>query len=91
MRIVHVIKHRFRSLRAFGLVPGIQATKVAVAPTLKESRVAASRMRRFGLPFGSARRLLLSTAILVLCAVAAGYTPAWHASRIAPMRVLRNE
>ena len=32
-----------------------------------------------------------SAATLMLCALAAGYTPAWQASRIDPMRALRNE
>jgi putative ABC transport system permease protein len=33
----------------------------------------------------------LSAAILMLCALAAGYAPAWHASRIDPMQALRSE
>jgi ABC-type antimicrobial peptide transport system permease subunit len=33
----------------------------------------------------------LSAVILVLCAVLAGYAPAWYASRIDPMQALRNE
>jgi ABC-type lipoprotein release transport system permease subunit len=33
----------------------------------------------------------LSAAILVTCALAAGYAPAWRASRIDPMQALRHE
>ncbi len=36
----------------FGLAPALQATKIDVAPALKESRSAALRVRRFGLLFG---------------------------------------
>ena len=57
----------------FGLVPAIQATKVDVAPALKESRVAASRVRRFGLPFGLSHILVTGqVALSLLLVIAAG-------------------
>ncbi len=57
----------------FGLVPAIQATKVDVARALKESRVAASRVRRFGLPFGLSHILVTGQiAVSLLLVIAAG-------------------
>ncbi len=56
----------------FGLAPAIQATKVDLAPALKESRVAGSRVRRFGLPFGPTQMLMAGQiALSVLLVVAA--------------------
>jgi predicted permease len=44
---------------AFGLAPAIQATRIDVAPTLKEVRSSAQRRtRRFGLPFGLSHALV---------------------------------
>ncbi len=57
---------------AFGITPAIQATKVDVAPALKESRAATSRVRRFGLPFGLSQTLIVGQiALSVLLVVAA--------------------
>ncbi len=57
----------------FGLAPAIQATKVDVAPALKASRVAAERVRRFGLPFGLGHALVAGQiALSLLLVVAAG-------------------
>ncbi len=58
---------------AFGLAPAIQATSVDVAPALKESRAAALRARRFGLPFGLSQTLVVGQiALSTLLLVAAG-------------------
>ncbi len=55
----------------FGLAPAIQATKVDVAPTLKESRAAAPRVRR--LPFGVSHALVAGQiALSLLLVIAAG-------------------
>lgn len=57
----------------FGLVPAIQATKVNVVSALKESRAAALRARRFGLPFGLSHVLVAGQiGLSVLLVVAAG-------------------
>jgi macrolide transport system ATP-binding/permease protein len=56
----------------FGLAPAIQVTKVDLAPALKESRVAGSRVRRLGLPFGPTQMLIAGQiALSVLLVVAA--------------------
>jgi macrolide transport system ATP-binding/permease protein len=56
----------------FGLAPALQATKVDVAPALKESRVAAARARGAGLPFGLTRILVAGQiAISLLLVIAA--------------------
>lgn len=58
---------------AFGLAPAIQATRVDVAPALKESRVAGLRTQRFGLPFGLSHTLIAGQiALSTLLLVAAG-------------------
>ncbi|HEX7363099.1 MAG TPA: ABC transporter permease [Bryobacteraceae bacterium] len=58
---------------AFGLAPAIHATKVDLAPALKESRAGAARVRRFGLPFGLSQTLIVGqVALSVLLVVAAG-------------------
>ncbi len=57
----------------FGLAPAIQATKVDVAPVLKESRVAEARRRRWGLPFGLSHVLVAGQiALSLLLVIAAG-------------------
>jgi macrolide transport system ATP-binding/permease protein len=57
----------------FGLVPAIQATNVDVTPALKESRGAALRVRRFGLPFGLSHVLVAGQiALSLLLVIAAG-------------------
>lgn len=57
----------------FGLAPAIQATKVDVAPVLKECRVAAARVRRLGLPFGLSHALIAGqVALSLLLVIAAG-------------------
>jgi hypothetical protein len=57
----------------FGLAPAIQSTKVDVTPALKESRVAAGRVRRFGLPFGLSHSLVVGqVALSLLLVIAAG-------------------
>jgi len=55
----------------FGLFPALQATKVDVAPTLKESRAAELRVRRFGLPFGFGHALVAGQIALSLLLVIA--------------------
>jgi predicted permease len=58
---------------AFGLAPAIQATRVDVAPALKEGRAAVSRGRRFGMPFGLNQTFVAAQiALSVLLVVAAG-------------------
>ncbi len=58
---------------AFGLIPAIQSTKVNVAPALKDSRIATSRRRRFGLPFGPSQALIVGQiALSLLLVIAAG-------------------
>jgi predicted permease len=43
----------------------------------------------FGLTSHDPRVIAASTGVLIIVALAAGYVPAWHASRIDPMRALR--
>jgi predicted permease len=58
---------------AFGLAPTVQATRVDIAPALKESWAAALRARRFGLPFGLSQTLIAGQiAFSTLLVVAAG-------------------
>lgn len=57
----------------FGLLPALQATKVDVVPALKESRVNAARVHRFGLPFGLSHVLITGQiALSLLLVIAAG-------------------
>jgi macrolide transport system ATP-binding/permease protein len=59
---------------AFGLAPALQATTTDVAPALKETRAAALRARRFGLPFGISQSLVAGQiALSTLLLVAAGF------------------
>lgn len=56
----------------FGLAPAIQTTKAGVAPALKDFRIAAGRVRHFGLPFGLTQMLIVGQiAFSVLLVVAA--------------------
>ncbi len=57
----------------FGLAPAIQGTKVDLAPALKQSRIAAARVRPLGLPFGLNQMLIVGQiAFSVLLVIAAG-------------------
>ncbi len=52
----------------FGLVPAIQATKVDVAPALKESRAVTARVRRFGLSHTLVAGQIAVSLLLVIAA-----------------------
>ena len=56
----------------FGLVPALQATRVQVAPALKESHASAVRVRtwRFGVPFALSHVLVVSQIAISLLLVA---------------------
>ena len=45
----------------------------------------------FGLQSNDPLALAVAAAILIACALLAGYTPAWRAARIDPMAALRHE
>jgi len=57
----------------FGLAPAVQATKVDVAPALKETRASSprGRTRRFGIPFGLSHVLVVSQIAISLVLIAA--------------------
>jgi predicted permease len=81
--------------RVRGMVLGEVARMTAVgaalgvAAALALGRVAQSLL--FGLSSSDTRVVAGAVAVLASVALAAGYVPAWRASRVAPMRALRTE
>jgi putative ABC transport system permease protein len=62
---------------------------IGVAAALALGRAAQSLL--FGLSSYDARVVVAAAVVLGVVAVAAGYVPAWRASRVAPMKALRAE
>jgi predicted permease len=62
---------------------------IGVAAALALGRVTQSLL--FGLSSSDARVVVGAVTVLAIVALAAGYVPAWRASRVAPMRALRAE
>jgi ABC-type antimicrobial peptide transport system permease subunit len=81
-RVVWMVLREVLALCLIGLVVGFGIA-------LETSRFVASFL--FGVRPADPFSFGLSAAILIACALAAGYAPAWRASRIDPMQALRHE
>jgi ABC-type antimicrobial peptide transport system permease subunit len=81
-RVLWMVLREVLVLCAAGLVMGFGVA-------LESSRLLASFL--FGVKPADPFSFGLSAAILITCALAAGYAPAWHASRIDPIQALRHE
>jgi ABC-type lipoprotein release transport system permease subunit len=81
-RVVWMVLREVLALCVIGLIVGFGVA-------IETSRFVASFL--FGVRPADPFSFGLSAAILIVCALAAGYAPAWRASRIDPMQALRHE
>ena len=81
-RVVWMILSEVIALSAFGLVIGLAAAYQATAFV---------KSFLFGVKPNDPFAMSASVAVLITCALLAGYLPAFRASRIDPMAALRNE
>jgi ABC-type antimicrobial peptide transport system permease subunit len=81
-RIIWMVLRQVLILGAVGVIVGM----TAVWETTKFLK-----SYLFGLQPNDPINLSIAVAILVACAIVAGYAPAWRASRIDPMVALRHE
>jgi ABC-type antimicrobial peptide transport system permease subunit len=81
-RVVWMVLREVVTLSVFGLLIGVAAAYQTTA-FLKSFL--------FGVKPNDPLAMAASVAILIVCALVAGYLPAFRASRIDPMEALRNE